>query len=148
MKIRRIDHIGIVVRDLDAAKAFFLEFGLELEGEALLEGGWVDEVVGIENVRSTICVMRAPEGGSNIELIQYHRPQSDREIEELPPNEPGLRNIAFVVDDIDALVLALSEKGIRPFGSVQQYQDIYKLCYVFGPEGIILMLVEELKKTI
>lgn len=145
MKIRKIDHIGIVVKDLEAAKHFFVELGLEVVGDALIEGAWVDRVVGLDNVSSTICVMRAPEGGSNIELIHYHRPQSDRELEELSPNEPGLRNIAFVVDDIDAVVAKLAEKGLRPFGAVQQYEDVYKLCYIRGPEGIILMLAEELK---
>jgi catechol 2,3-dioxygenase-like lactoylglutathione lyase family enzyme len=145
MKFKRIDHIGVVVNDLDAAKAFFLDFGLEVEGEGEVEGEWVDQVVGLNNVKSTIVVLRTPDGGANIELIKYYKPLDEREVQQAYSNTPGIRNIAFEVDDIEAVVAELNEKGYNTFGEVQQYQEYYKLCYIRGPEGIILMLAEPLK---
>ena len=145
MKFQKIDHIGIVVNDLAAAKAFFLDFGLEVEGEGEVEGEWVDKVVGLNEVKSSIVVLRAPDGGSNIELIKYHNPSGEPEIQQPLANTFGIRNIAFTVDDIDAVVAALKQKGMEIFGEVQQYQEFYKLCYIRGPEGIILMLAEPLQ---
>jgi catechol 2,3-dioxygenase-like lactoylglutathione lyase family enzyme len=145
MKFKRIDHIGVVVNDLDAAKAFFLDFGLEVEGEGEVEGEWVDQVVGLNNVKSTIVVLRTPDGGANIELIKYYKPLDEREVQQAYSNTPGIRNIAFEVDDIEAVVAELNEKGYNTFGEVQQYEEYYKLCYIRGPEGIILMLAEPLK---
>ena len=145
MKFRKMDHIGIVVKDLEAAKAFFLDFGLVADGNGEIEGEWVDKTVGIKDVKSTISVLRAPEGGANLELIKYHRPSEEPETQQPSANTMGIRNIAFVVDDIEAVVAKFKEKGIEPFGEITQYEDIYKLCYIHGPEGIILMLAEELK---
>jgi catechol 2,3-dioxygenase-like lactoylglutathione lyase family enzyme len=145
MRFLKIDHIGIVVNDLDAAKAFFLDFGLEVEGEADIEGEWVDKVVGINNVKSAIAVLQAPDGGATIELIKYHRPSDEQEIQQPLANTFGIRNIAFTVDDIDAVVAELKKKGVELFGEVVQYEEFYKLCYIRGPEGIILMLAEALK---
>lgn len=144
MKLQRIDHIGIVVNDLAAAKAFFLDFGLEVQGEADIEGEWADKTVGLKGVKSSIVVMRPPDGGANIELIQDHQPPNEQQTPK-NANTVGISNIAFVVDDIDAVVAKMKEKGMELFGEVAQYQDIYKLCYIRGPEGIILMLAEELK---
>ncbi len=145
MKLKKIDHIGIVVNDLAAAKAFFLDLGLEVDGEAEMEGEWVDQVVGFKGVKSAISVLRAPDGGANIELIKYYKPLDEREIQQPFPNTPGIRNIAFEVDDIEAVVARLNEKGYYTLGEVPQYEDIYKLCYIHGPEGIIIMLAEALK---
>lgn len=144
MKIQKTDHIGIVVNDLPAAKAFFLDLGLELQGEAEVEGKWVDRVVGLTNVRSSIAVLRPPDGGSNIELIKYNNPSVEQEIQLPMANTSGIRNIAFTVDDIEAVVTQLKNKGMEIFGEIQQYEESYKLCYIRGPEGIILMLAEEL----
>ena len=144
MNIQKTDHIGIVVNDLPAAKAFFLDLGLELQGEAEVEGKWVDRVVGLTNVRSSIAVLRPPDGGSNIELIKYDNPSSEQEIQLPLANTFGIRNIAFTVDDIEAVVAGLKEKGMEIFGDIQKYEKSYKLCYIRGPEGIILMLAEEL----
>jgi catechol 2,3-dioxygenase-like lactoylglutathione lyase family enzyme len=144
MKIQKTDHIGIVVNDLPAAKAFFLDLGLELQGEAEVEGKWVDRVVGLTNVSSNIAVLRPPDGGSNIELIKYNNPSSEQGNQLPLANTPGIRNIAFTVDDIEAVVAHLKKKGMEIFGEIQQYEESYKLCYIRGPEGIILMLAEEL----
>ena len=145
MKFQKIDHIGIVVNDLPAAKAFFLDFGLEVEGEAEVEGEWVDRVVGLDSVKSAIAVLRSPDGGANIELIKYYKPSGEQEIQQPLANTFGIRNIAFTVDDIETVVAELKKKGIELFGEVQQYEESYKLCYIRGPEGIILMLAEPLK---
>ena len=144
-KLKKIDHIGVVVNDLDAVKAFFLDFGLEVQGEGDVEGDWVDQVVGFKNVKSRFVYMRMPEVGATIELIMYYRPLDEREIQQPYSNTPGIRNIAFEVDDIEAVVAELNEKGYNTFGEVQQYQEYYKLCYIRGPEGIILMLAEPLR---
>lgn len=144
MKFKKIDHIGIVVNDLPAAKAFFLDFGLEIEGEADIQGEWVDKVVGLNNVRSEIAVLKSPDGGANIELIKYYNPSDKQEIQPPLANMPGIRNIAFTVDDIETVVAEMKKKGFEIFSEIQNYEGIYKLCYIRGPEGIILMLAEEL----
>ncbi len=144
MKFKKIDHIGIVVNNLEAAKAFFLDFGLEVVGEAEVEGEWVDRVVGLKGVKSAIVVLRTPDGGANLELIKYYSPSAEQESQQ-PPNTVGIRNIAFEVDDIEAVVAELKKKGIESIGEIQQYEQSYKLCYWRGPEGIILMLAEPLQ---
>lgn len=144
MKMKKIDHIGIVVNDLAAAKAFFLDFGLEVVGEDNIQGEWADKTVGLKDVKSSIVVMRPPDGGANIELIHDHHPPNEQQTPK-NANTVGISNIAFVVDDIEAVVAKMKEKGMNLFGEVAQYQDIYKMCYIRGPEGIILMLAEELK---
>lgn len=133
-----------MVNDLEAAKAFFLDFGMEVVGEAEVEGEWVDRVVGIKGVKSAIVVLRTPDGGANLELIKYHTPSVQQESQQ-PPNTVGIRNIAFEVDDIEAVVAELKKKGIESIGEIQQYEQFYKLCYWRGPEGIILMLAESLQ---
>jgi catechol 2,3-dioxygenase-like lactoylglutathione lyase family enzyme len=125
MKFQKIDHIGVVVNDLDAAKAFFLDFGLEVQGEGEVEGEWVDRVVGLQGVKSAIVVLRPPDGGTNIELIKYIRPSAQQEIQQPLANTFGIRNIAFTVDDIEAVVAKLKERGMEIFDEIQQYEESY-----------------------
>ena len=144
MKIHRVDHIGIIVQDLSAVKAFFLDLGLELLGEMELESELADRVTGLENVRSLIAMLGVPGGGTNIELSQFLRPKDENGVQHLRSNALGIRHICFAVEDIDAIVARLREKGFEPFSDVQNYEEIYKLCYIHGPEGIILELAEKL----
>jgi catechol 2,3-dioxygenase-like lactoylglutathione lyase family enzyme len=145
MKIRRIDHVGIVVHDLSAAKAFFLDLGLELQGEVSLEGEWLDRVVGLDNVRTTIVMLHIPGSQVHLELSTFQTP-SDESGGHIPrANTPGIRHIAFAVEDIEAVVAGLKKKGTEFFSGIQYYKEMYKLCYLRGPEGIILELAEEIK---
>ena len=145
MKVHRIDHVGIIVKDLAAAKAFFLDFGLELQGEGELEGEWLDKIVGLNNVKDAYAMLRTPDGEANIELIQFYRPSDESTVRQPLANTPGIRHIAFVVEDIEAHVARLKKQGMEVFSEVQHYEDSYKLCYVRGPEGIILELAEPIK---
>ena len=145
MTIQRMDNVLIVVDDLEAAKAFFAELGMELEGEAAVEGGWVDRVVGLNDVRADIAMMRTPDGHSRVELTKSHAPPAVRvEPEGAPANTLGIRRIMFAVDDIDDVVARLRSHGAELVGEIAQYQDIYRLCFLRGPEGIIIGLAEEL----
>lgn len=145
MKIKRIDHIGIVVTNLSAAKEFFLGFGFELLGEGLVEGEWADRVNGLKGTKAKITMMQAPNGQLNLELTKFHSPRDTKSIENLSANALGIRHIAFVVDDIEDIVSELKKKGIETVGKIQNYENTYKLCYVRGPEGIIIELAEQLK---
>lgn len=145
MKINRIDHVGIVVEDLEAVKAFFLDFGLELMGEGEAEGDWVERIVGLDDMKVTAAMLQTPEGEANIELIKFHRPVDQNGIQPQPANSLGIRHIAFAVEDIESIAAKLQAKGTALFGEVVNYQDVYKLCYVRGPEGIILELAEPIK---
>src|ERR1041385_4818046 len=142
VKVHRIDHVDIVVRDFVAAKAFFLDFGLELIGECELEGEWLDKIVGLNNVKTRIAMFRTSDGGANIEISQFYRPSEESTVRQSLANTPGIRHIAFVVEDIEAHVARLKKQGIEVFSEVQRYENSYKLCYVRGPEGIILELAE------
>ena len=144
MTIQRIDHVGIVVRDLAAAKAFFIDFGLEVLEEGELADAWIDRVVGLDGVRVAFVMLRTPDGQANIELITFQSPSDDRAIERPPANTLGIRHIAFAVDDIEAVVARLRMSGAEPFGETQQYEDSYRLCYVRGPEGMIIELAEKI----
>jgi catechol 2,3-dioxygenase-like lactoylglutathione lyase family enzyme len=145
MTIQRMDNVLIVVDDLEAAKAFFAELGMELEGEAPLEGSWVDLVVGLDDVRADIAMMRTPDGHSGVELTKFHTPPAVRaEPEGAPANALGIRRIMFAVDDIDDVVARLRSHGAELVGEIAQYGDIYRLCFVRGPEGIIIGLAEQL----
>lgn len=145
MKLERMDNVLIVVEDLEAAKAFFVELGMELEGEMPLEGRWVDLVVGLENVRCEIAVMRTPDGHGRIELTRFHAPAAIRaEPKNAPVNTLGIRRIMFAVDDIEDVLARLRAHGAELVGEVVQYQNIYRLCYIRGPEGIIIGLAERL----
>src|SRR5205085_5238539 len=145
MTIQRMDNVGVVVDDLEAAIAFFVELGMELDGEAEVEGRWVDRVVGLDDVRVDIAMMRTPDGHSRLELTKFHTPTAvSAEPKNAPANTLGLRSIMFAVDDIDATVAGLRAHGAELVGEVAQYQDSYRLCYVRGPEGIIVALAEQL----
>jgi len=142
--IERMDNIGIVVDDLAAAIAFFVDLGLELEGEATVEGRSVDRLVGLDGVRSDVAMLRTPDGHGRIELSKFHAPAVVRAEPKAPVNRLGMGRIMFAVDDIDAVVAGLQARGSELVGEVVQYEDSYRLCYVRGPEGIILALAEQL----
>jgi catechol 2,3-dioxygenase-like lactoylglutathione lyase family enzyme len=145
MTLKRMDNVLIVVDDLEAAKAFFLELGLELEGETTVEGPSVDRLVGLQNVRATLALMRTPDGHGRIELDKFHTPEAIRTgPENAPVNALGIRRIMFAVDDIDDVVARLLAHGAELVGEVVQYEDTYRLAYVRGPEGIIIALAEQL----
>jgi catechol 2,3-dioxygenase-like lactoylglutathione lyase family enzyme len=139
-----MDHVGIVVDDLAAATAFFVELGLELQGEASVEGDWVDRVVGLEGVRAEIAMMETPDGHGRLELSKFHRPPSPGSDRNAPANTLGIRHVTFEVDDIDAVVAGLRAHGAELVGEVERYGDIYRLCYIRGPEGIIVELAEQI----
>jgi catechol 2,3-dioxygenase-like lactoylglutathione lyase family enzyme len=145
MTIKRMDNVLLVVDDLEAAIAFFTELGLELEGETTVEGEWVDRTVGLDGVRSDIAMMRTPDGHGRLELDRFHTPPAVRaEPVDAPVNTLGIRRIMFAVDDIEAVLARLQAYGAELIGDVVRYEDIYLLCYVRGPEGIMIALAEEL----
>jgi len=145
MTIQRMDNVLIVVDDLEAAKAFFAELGMELEGEATNEGPWVGQVIGLDDVRCDIAMMRTPDGHGRIELAKFHSPPAVRaEPESAPANALGIRRIMFAVDDVDDVVARLRTHGAELVGEIAQYEDMYRLCFLRGPEGIILGLAEQL----
>jgi catechol 2,3-dioxygenase-like lactoylglutathione lyase family enzyme len=145
MTIRRMDNVGIVVDDLAAAMAFFVELGLELEGETAVEGRWVDRVVGLDGVRVDVAMMRTPDGHGRLELMKFHRPPAvSAEPKNAPANTLGIRRIMFAVEDIEDVLARLSARGAELVGELEQYEDSYRLCYVRGPEGIIVALAEQL----
>jgi catechol 2,3-dioxygenase-like lactoylglutathione lyase family enzyme len=142
--IQSMENVGIVVGDLAAAKAFFVELGLEKVGEAEVAGEWVDRVVGLEDVRCEICMLQTLDGNGRLELMRFKSPAAREADTNAPPNTLGIRRIAFSVDDIDAAVARVRDRGLELLGDVVCYEDIYRLCYVRGPEGIIVMLAERL----
>jgi catechol 2,3-dioxygenase-like lactoylglutathione lyase family enzyme len=144
MTIQRMDHVGVVVDDLAAATAFFLELGLKLQGEGEVEGGWVDRVVGLEGVRAELAMVETPDGHGRLELVKFHAPAGRGGDRHAPANTPGIRHLTFAVDDIDAVVARLRGHGAELVGEVERYEDIYRLCYVRGPEGIIVELAEQI----
>src|SRR5687767_12087636 len=145
MTLQRMDNVLIVVDDLAAAQAFFAELGMELEGETQVEGPWVDSTVGLKDVRSDLAMMRTPDGHGRVELAKFHTPPAVRaEPESAPANALGIRRIMFAVDDIDDVVARLRSHGAELVGEIAQYEDIYRLCFLRGPEGIIIGLAERL----
>ncbi len=145
MTIQRMDHVSVVVDDLEAAKEFFVELGMELEGQAPVEGEWVDRVNGLDGVRVDIAMMRTRDGDDRLELTKFHTPTViSAEPANALGNTLGLRSIMFAVDDIDATVAGLRARGAELVGEVAQYEGSYRLCYVRGPEGIIVALAEKL----
>ncbi len=142
-----MDNVLLVVEDLKPMIAFFTELGLELEGETTVQGPWVDRIVGLEGVRSDIAVMRTPDGHGRLELDKFHTPKAIRtEPKDAPVNTLGIRRIMFAVTDIDDVVLRLQKIGAELIGEVTPYEDMYRLCYLRGPEGIIIALAEQLGK--
>jgi catechol 2,3-dioxygenase-like lactoylglutathione lyase family enzyme len=145
MTIQRMDHVSVVVDDLEAAIEFFVELGMEVEGRAPIEGPWVDRVNGLDGVRVDIAMMRTPDGHGKLELTKFHAPAAvSAEPENALGNTLGLRSIMFTVDDIDATIAGLRARGAELVGEVAQYEDSYRLCYVRGPEGIIVALAEQM----
>lgn len=145
-KLLRMDNVLIVVDDLEAVKAFFLELGFELEGETIVEGPSIDRLINLQNVRATLVFMRTPDGHGRIELDKLHTPEAIRTGSEKPAvNELGLRRIMLAVNDINELVERLLTHGAELIGEVIQYEDTYRLAYVRGPEGIMVGLSEQLK---
>jgi catechol 2,3-dioxygenase-like lactoylglutathione lyase family enzyme len=144
MTLQRMDHVGIVVDDLAAATEFFAELGLVPQGEGEVDGRWVDRIVGLEGVRTEFAMMQTPDGNGRLELIQFHAPSYQGDNLPTPANTPGIRHIAFVVEDIDAVVARLRARGAELVGEVERYEDAFRLCYVRGPEGIIIELAEQI----
>jgi catechol 2,3-dioxygenase-like lactoylglutathione lyase family enzyme len=142
--IQSLENVGIVVDDLAAAKAFFVELGLEQIGETEVAGEWVDRVVGLEDVRCEISVLQAPDGHGRLELMRFNSPAARGGDTNAPPNTLSIRRLAFSVDDIDATVARLRDRGLELLGEVVRYEDSYRLCYVRGPEGIIVMFAERI----
>ena len=143
--IKRMDNVLINVEDMEAAKAFFTELGMELEGETTVEGPWAASVVGLDEVRADIAMMRTPDGHGKVELSKFHTPPAVRaEPEDAPSNALGMRRIMFAVDDVDDVVARLRDHGAELVGEIAQYEDAYRLCFVRGPEGVIIGLAEEL----
>jgi len=145
MTTLRMDHVSVVVEDLEAAIGFFVQLGMELKGRAPIEGRWVDRVNALDGVRVDIAMMRTQDGHNKLELTKFHTPTAvSAEPKNALGNTLGLRSIMFVVDDIDAVVAGLRAHGAELVGEVAQYQDSYRLCYVRGPEGIIVALAQQL----
>ena len=144
MAIQRMDHVGIVVDDITAATDFFVELGLELHGEGSVEGSWVDRVVGLEGVRAELVMMQTPDGNGRVELAKFHSPSDAGGDRSAPANALGIRHVAFAVEDIDAVVAGLRARGTEVVGELERYEDSYRLCYVRGPEGIIVELAERI----
>jgi catechol 2,3-dioxygenase-like lactoylglutathione lyase family enzyme len=145
MSIKRLDHVSVVVDDLAAAVAFFTALGMTRAGEAPIEGPWVDRINGIEGIRVDIVMMRTPDGQGQLELTKFHNPKLVEIRPAIaPPNALGLRSVMFTVDSVDDTVALLRAKGGELIGEVVQYEDMYRLCYMRGPAGIIVSLAEEL----
>ena len=145
MTIQRMDNVLIVVEDIDAVIAFFVELGMELEGKGPVEGPWVERVIGIDDVRQDVAMLRTPDGHGRIELAMFHTPKAIRaEPQDAPTNTLGIRRIMFAVDDIDDVIARLRTHGAELVGEVAPYEDIFRLCYVRGPEGIVVGLAEQL----
>ena len=145
MKIHRIDHVGVIVNDLSAAKVFFLDFGLEVQGEWEMEGDLMDRMSGLNDVKVACVGLGMPDGQAWIELSKFYTPSDEKDIQQPFANTLGIRHICFAVEDIEAVVAQLKKKGTEIFSEIKQYEESYKLCYVRGPEGIILELAEEIK---
>jgi catechol 2,3-dioxygenase-like lactoylglutathione lyase family enzyme len=146
LKVYRIDHVSVNVDDLAAAKAFFVDLGLEVAAEWQMEGAWVGKVMGLSDVKTACVALRAPGGQAWIELVKFYAPQDEQFARQPLANTLGIRHIALAVEDIEAAVSSLKGKGAEFLSEIQQYADSYKLCYVRGPEGMILELAEPLKE--
>jgi catechol 2,3-dioxygenase-like lactoylglutathione lyase family enzyme len=145
MTVHRMDHAGVVVEDLAAAVAFFVELGLELEGEATVEGAWVDRLVGLDGVRADMAVVRTPDGHGRVELSTFRAPEATSPAPRAPINTPGIPRLTFAVDAVDDVLDRLRGHGAELVGEVAQYEDVYRYCYVRGPAGVVIGLVEDLR---
>jgi catechol 2,3-dioxygenase-like lactoylglutathione lyase family enzyme len=146
MKILHIDHVGINVEDLDAAKSFFTDLGFKVVGEMTMQGELVGRVIGLADVRDNIVMLQAPDGQINIELVKFHQPIDPKGIQLAAANTLGLRHLCFQVEGLDEILANLQEKGHKLVGEVQTYENVWKLCYIRGPENIIIELAERLSK--
>jgi catechol 2,3-dioxygenase-like lactoylglutathione lyase family enzyme len=144
MSLRRMDHVGVIVDDLAGAIEFFAELGLEVQGRFSVDGPWVDRIVGLEGVRNDAAMMQTPDGHGRLELIQFNSPPSVGDDGHAPANTRGLRHLAFAVDDIEDTLARLQARGAELVGELVNYGDSYWLCYVRGPEGIIVELAEKI----
>jgi len=143
--MKKIDHVSVIVNDLSAAKAFFVDFGLEVKGEWEMEGELMGYATGLDNAKVACVGLGTQEGQTWLELIKFISPENDIEIKRPLANTLGIRHIAFSVEDLEAVVAKLKIKGFECFSDIQKYEESYKLCYVRGPEGIILELAQEIK---
>ena len=144
MTVKRMDNVGIVVEDIDAAVEFFTELGLELEGRAPVEGDWADAVTGLRNMRVEIAMMRTPDGHGRIELSRFLAPPVVADHRNAPVNALGYLRVMFAVDDLDDTLARLRSHGAQLVDEVVQYEDMYRLCYIRGPEGLLVGLAQEL----
>lgn len=144
MTIQRLENVGIVVDDLDLVAGFFVDLGMTLIGKDTVEGDWVDRVVGLDGVRCHIAMLQTRDGHGRLELLQYDNPPVRRGEPAAPQNTLGIRRLAFNVDNLDAAVASVRSRGCELAGEIVQYGDMYRLCYVTGPEGIVVMLAEDL----
>ncbi len=144
--IRRFDHVGITVANLDAATSFFVGLGLEVEGRMLMEGEFVDTVIGIANSRSEIVMLRPPGGGTGLELSSFMQPDHEPGSPGAMSTALGLRNVAFEVEELDALLNRLTAEGYSLVGGVGQYEQMWRMAYVRGPEGIIVSLAQRIDR--
>lgn len=142
--VRRFDHVGITVADIDAATSFFVGLGLEVEGRMFIEGEFVDTVTGIPNSRSNIVMLRPPDGGAGLELSSFEQPDHEPGSRAAMANELGLRNVSFEVDDLQGAVDRLAADGYGLVGGIGQYENTWRMAYVRGPEGIIVALAERI----
>jgi catechol 2,3-dioxygenase-like lactoylglutathione lyase family enzyme len=144
MTIQRMHHVGIVVEDLAPATAFFAELGFRLQGEGSVEGDWVDRIVGLDGVQTELAMLETPDGHARVELVKFHAPPGPGGDRHAPANAPGIRHLAIEVDDVDAVLAGLRAHGAELVGEVERYENVYRLCYIRGPEGIIVELAERL----
>jgi catechol 2,3-dioxygenase-like lactoylglutathione lyase family enzyme len=145
MGIRRLDHVGIILDDLEAATAFFVALGLEADPPMTVDGEWVGRVIGLTGARPEAVMVHTPDGRGRLELIRFESPADDLGPDRAPANRLGIRHVALVVDDLDAAVATVRSLGYDLVGDVVDYEDTFRLCYVRGPEGIIVELAEELR---
>jgi catechol 2,3-dioxygenase-like lactoylglutathione lyase family enzyme len=145
----RFDHIGVVFDDLEAAAAFFLDLGFEREGRGQVEGEIVDSINGLDGVRAEMIMVRTPDGSGRLELIKYHAPVDTTGVQPLPANRPGLRHICIEVNDLNTIVDGLRAKGFDTVGEVRDFAEYsYRLCYLRGPEGLIVELAEQIASEV
>jgi catechol 2,3-dioxygenase-like lactoylglutathione lyase family enzyme len=142
--LKRMDNVGMVVENIDAAIGFFTELGLELEGRAFVEGAWADDVTGLRGMRVEVAMMRTPDGHSRLELSRFLAPPVVADHRSAPVNALGYLRVMFTVEDLDDALARLSKRGARLVGDVTQYEDMYRLCYIRGPEGILVGLAQQL----
>ena len=144
MTVKRMDNVGIVVEDLDAAVEFFAELGLELEGRAPIQGDWADGVTGLRDMRVEIAMLRTPDGHGRLELSRFIAPPAVADHRRGPVNALGYLRVMFTVEDIDDTLARLARRGAELVGKVARYENAYRLCYIRGPEGILIGLAQEL----